>query len=898
MWHFNGETSDARCGKYVLKEKAEKPIRPAQTRYWEYPARDGSPLVRVRRIDNGKDDKKDIKQQHWDKDKNDWVTGWGDVARASIPVYRYAEVRKAIAKGEPIYIVEGEPCADLLWKLGFAATTNIGGGGKFTLTDSLDLQGAKLIIIVPDRDKKGIEHAEKVAEHFPAAMWLYPFSESRAWENLPEKGGLDIFDWIEQEKLSASQVRAAIGEKKVFEVPRQAQKVLTHPKFEVSSLENLMGEIDELLDADLKRSALKLEILKLSQKFRVADKEIWNLYRAREEEKEQADNREDVATEVAQLLDSKKSQINIAEIIPPGLATPIEKLAKLLNLKPECYLTALLTQVSSLFKVGTETILRRDSDFRVTPNYFAAIVAESSQKKTPVPQAIIDRPMKPLREQARKEFEKTQEAYEKELAEWRATKGEDKGVAPKPPRKKIYSFDKSTGEGIIYQVEAHPDQALMYYTDELAGVFKSANQYRGGKGSDEEDLLSFWDGTGSTVLRATGTKADLEGLLLSIFGTIQPDVLASFLKDCSDSNGKFARFDFVIQPLAPSKPPLEDGGKFDLTQMLSELYQKVNSLPALKFELDREAKRLFTEFLWAVEDRRCSDPMQGKRAMIGKMPKKVGKLATIIHTLTCVFNNQPVTSNIPRSAVEAAIKFVTFTAAQIDLLYTEFSDRTALAPNLVKILALAEAKGGTVSARDITLAFNAKHRPSKQQIQEWFAELTEMKYGETTTKGQRILFTMCPQSTVSTVSSNDDTESISSVHTSPYTVSTVSTLKEPDNGKSVDKCGHSVDIGVHTSKPLLDKLLEESVDTVDTKSASLKNSETSMMSCTTNSAQSRSVPAKKGLRVRYVGSEHAEQYAGLELVVNSINKYREITCLKPDGRFTTWLKPEDLEAID
>jgi putative DNA primase/helicase len=62
--------------------------------------------------------------------------------------------------------------------------------------------------------------------------------------------------------------------------------------------------------------------------------------------------------------------------------------------------------------------------------------------------------------------------------------------------------------------------------------------------------------------------------------------------------------------------------------------------------------------------------------------------------------------------------------------------------------------------------------------------------------------------------------------------------------------------------------------------------------------QPKTVQAKKGLRVRYVGSEHAEQYAGLELVVDSINKYREITCLKPDGRFTTWLKPEDLECID
>ena len=201
LWHFKGETSDARCGVYVFKEKTEKPIRPAQTRYWEYPARDGSRLVRVVRVDDGKGNKK-FSQERWDKGKKQWLPGLGKdedvnkVARASIPVYRYAEVRKAIANGETIFAVEGEPCADLLWKLGLAATTNIGGGGKFTLTDNLDLQDAKVIIIVPDRDKKGIEHAEKVAEHFPVAMWLYPFPESRAWENLPEKGGLDIFDWV------------------------------------------------------------------------------------------------------------------------------------------------------------------------------------------------------------------------------------------------------------------------------------------------------------------------------------------------------------------------------------------------------------------------------------------------------------------------------------------------------------------------------------------------------------------------------------------------------------------------------------------------------------------------------------------------------------------------------
>jgi 5S rRNA maturation endonuclease (ribonuclease M5) len=184
VWHFDGTSSDNRCGVYVFKEKTTKSIRPKQTRYWEYPDRDGSRLVRVERVDDGFGNKK-VRQQHWDKNKKDWVYGWGDVVRASIPIYRRAEVREAIAKGETVYIVEGEPCADLLWKLGLAATTNIGGGTKFTLTDSMDLQGAKVIVIVPDRDKKGIEHAEKVAEYFPHALWLYPFPESKFWENLP-----------------------------------------------------------------------------------------------------------------------------------------------------------------------------------------------------------------------------------------------------------------------------------------------------------------------------------------------------------------------------------------------------------------------------------------------------------------------------------------------------------------------------------------------------------------------------------------------------------------------------------------------------------------------------------------------------------------------------------------
>jgi hypothetical protein len=441
--------------------------------------------------------------------------------------------------------------------------------------------------------------------------------------------------------------------------------------------------------------------------------------------------------------------------------------------------------------------------------------------------------MQSLREKARQEYQKACEIYEQELAAYKSNKkksaNDEQGPPPRQPRQKLYSFSKATNEGILYQVAEHPDQALMYRCDELAGLFKSANQYRGGKGSDEEDLLEFWNGTGSTVLRASGATADLDGLLLSVFGTIQPEVLATLLKDCSDANGKFARFDFVFQPVAASKLPEEDSGGFDITPMLSALYTKIDSLPALKMELSPDAKRLFTVFYNAMEERREKEPKQGIRAMVGKMAEKVGKMAAIIHSLTCVFNGVEVSSSIPKTAVEAAIKFVKFSSDQIASLYAEFSDRTALAPSLAKIIFLAERKGGSVSVRDISLAFDSKHRPNGQQIREWLQELVNLKYGEVTSTGRKITFTISPRSTVSTLTSNQDTASLQPIHTKELAYPHLSTFNE----QSVDKCGYIVDNPIHTSKPIPDKALEPNVDTVDIQTPFVENSNSLMMSCTT-----------------------------------------------------------------
>jgi len=942
-WEATSKTD--KDGKiYYARPQEKKPVRPAQTRYWEYPARDGSRLVRVKRIDFGDGRKKDIKQERWDENKKDWVTGWGNVIRDNIPIYRYAEVRGAIANGKQILLVDGEQCADILWEFNLAATTSIGGMGKFSLANSRDLEGAKVVVIVPDRDEPGIKDADKVAEYFPAAKWLYPFPDKN-WENLPKSDGLDIFDWIGQGNLSPSDIRVAIGEKKIFNAPapQAAVNVIRPPQFQVPPIAELEGEINELLDSGLKKSQLQIKISELAQKYRINSADIWKIYHERQQELEQEADQEGTATEVAQLLASKSATLNLTAILPSELAEAITRLAQTLNIKPECYALALLTQVSTLLKPGTRTMLYPQTNFRVCPNFFGALIAESSQKKTPIIRAIITDPMEKLNAASRQAFKEAEAAYEEELNAWTASKSEDKGSKPQKPGRKVYYITTATGESIPKQAARVPDQSLMWVADELAGMLKSPNQYRSGKGADEENLLEYWSGGGAAVLRADGLAVDAPHVGLSIFGNIQPKVLAQFLGDGSDDNGKFARFELIQQPLAATEL-FEDAPSVDLTPMLSALYEHLDPLPPQNFRLDASARKLFIAYYNQCERDRVTNPKQGMRAMLGKAPEKVGKVATILHAIHSAFRGGKIAESIPAEIVRGAIQFVKYTTDQALSVNLDICEPSALAPNLAKIISLAERNGGTISGAKIAKSYNAKLRPTNQEIREWLDQLGEMKYGEVTSSGRNISFTLSPRPHSSPSPSNPYAENAESVPIAPTTESPKSPL-EDTNG---DEWGRNGDAQVPISKPLASKNLNTKGDYGDSKNHFPKNSDSLMLGCTTkpeefaeqirkaivdvdrslaikvwnalagkaktnlrnevkdclapSEAQNFKLLAKAGFllgtRVKYVGDpKYAEQYEGLELKVHSMNEYAQINCRKPDDCLTTWLKPEELEKL-
>jgi predicted P-loop ATPase len=203
-----------------------KPVRRQSRMEYFYPDRDGNPLVKVVRIDPGDGTKKKISQHHWDGSK--WVGGNPDEVKKQIPIYRYAQVRSAIERGEPVFFVEGEGVVDALWELGIPATTTIGGAGKFGAYGDYkkDLSGG-LFVLAPDRDAIGVKHTNEVAQFLGDRVKGYYLAGSeKLWRN--PSGAMDISDDIQDYSYSKEQlIERIISTDKFLELTRSPKSPST-----------------------------------------------------------------------------------------------------------------------------------------------------------------------------------------------------------------------------------------------------------------------------------------------------------------------------------------------------------------------------------------------------------------------------------------------------------------------------------------------------------------------------------------------------------------------------------------------------------------------------------------------------------------------------------------------
>jgi hypothetical protein len=144
-----------------------------------------NPYLRVRRLSlpNGG---KSYPQYH--RANDEWVKG--APCGPKIP-YRLPELLAAPADA-PVFIAEGEKCADRLAAAGLIATSASGGAGKWRPELNQWFAG-RTVHILPDNDTPGHRHAQQVASNLHSVA-----ADVRIVELPGLAEGKDVYDWLER----------------------------------------------------------------------------------------------------------------------------------------------------------------------------------------------------------------------------------------------------------------------------------------------------------------------------------------------------------------------------------------------------------------------------------------------------------------------------------------------------------------------------------------------------------------------------------------------------------------------------------------------------------------------------------------------------------------------------
>jgi hypothetical protein len=356
---------------------------------------------------------------------------------------------------------------------------------------------------------------------------------------------------------------------------------------------------------------------------------------------------------------------------------------------------------------------------------------------------MITDPLKTLNERDDQDYDAKLNEYKAAFADYEIAKKAKNTDSfpdgpPTKPTRRIRYFSGGTGEGIARYAANSQDKGVLLFRDEIAGLFKSANQYRGGRGSDSEDILEYYDGTPPITLRADPDKTVVcRKILLSIYGTIQPGVLEKLLGDKEDHSGQWSRFIFCQLP--PSNVPLDiDAGTVDLVPMLTDLYRQFDRLPVAFYDLSRPAREKFLAAANRLKKESESEQHPAMRNVLIKSRGLIGRLALNLHLINSLFNGITPSLEIGEKIIEDAIELADFYVSQVNGMYVRLSDD--LPSHYARLLSVASEWISPNNARKKAFSTKTRQDYPTTRVAEIFKELADQGYGEVRATSRSIEF--------------------------------------------------------------------------------------------------------------------------------------------------------------
>ena len=178
---------------------------------------------------------------------------------------------------------------------------------------------------------------------------------------------------------------------------------------------------------------------------------------------------------------------------------------------------------------------------RSYPSLYVALVGEPGTNKT----APLHEILKPLREIDNANYK----VYKEELKDYERSLSMAKKEGNSEPKEKPHYrqliVSDITPESLS-DVLQHNSVGVGVYRDEMASWFKNFNRYN--KGSESEFWLSLWSAQFITVNRKSGEPINVDAPVVSVIGTIQPEIVKSLFTSDNEGNGFVDRILFVAPP--------------------------------------------------------------------------------------------------------------------------------------------------------------------------------------------------------------------------------------------------------------------------------------------------------------------------------------------------------------
>ncbi len=469
-----------------------------------------------------------------------------------------------------------------------------------------------------------------------------------------------------------------------------------------------LGEVRERLryavEAGASRQDLEAERIRLAAASDIPAATLQGLLLAIQREAESGLQVQQEAQRIARAVERAgvNKTISITELLPPNLAEALQTRTRYLPADDVAACMAFLVCISGVVKLGTEVIASRAADYRVPLNLYGALVARSGAKKSPLSRLLVSKPTEAIRADLAR-------SHSRAIEDWtEQNRGVKPSERPDPPKAAYLSISDATAEALAQQLQVQEDRGLglLLHRDELAGLFGNLNQYRSGRGSDSEQLLEAYDGSGFRSLRVAAVNGGraYSRCHLSIWGTIQPAVLQSLVAD-GDASGLWARYLFIPLPevvvrLADEESDEEADASEAAAALLAKACDHIYRLPRASLSLNGGARKAFMDYEARCQGEALGATLPAEGALMGKAPGKVLRVAALLHLLWCWEMGVAHSTPLSLGAIQRAIILVDHLNAWALSIHEEASGGEA--SDLMRLVhRLAQASGGAIAWRDV-----------------------------------------------------------------------------------------------------------------------------------------------------------------------------------------------------